>query len=278
MADTRVQAAPVTLGAGTWRHEVVAVYAVWLRDLTRFVKERVRIVGALAQPLIYLVVMGTGFGATFRASAIPQGFSYKAFMFPGVLGMTVLFTSLFAAISVIWDREFGFLKEILVAPISRASIVLGKVLGGATVASLQGTLLLLLSPLVGIHLGAGQVVQLWIVMFLMAFALTSLGLAIASRMTSMEGFQVVMNFLIVPMWLLSGAFFPLRGVPAWMATLMRFDPLTYGVDALRGVVYRGTALAQFLVAHRFEFNLLIIGAVAAATFSFALATFRTREA
>lgn len=269
---------PLVLSAGTWRHELVAVYAVWLRDLTRFVRERVRIVGATAQPLIYLTVMGTGFGATFRASAIPEGFSYIAFMFPGILGMTVLFTSLFSAISVIWDREFGFLKEILVAPISRASIVFGKALGGATVASLQGTVLLLLAPLVGISLGWAQVAQLWLVMFLMAFALTSLGLAIASRMTSMESFQVVMNFLIVPMWLLSGAFFPLRGVPEWMATLMRVDPLTYGVDALRGVVYHGTALARFLVAHPFGFNLGVIVVVAAGSFGLALATFRTREA
>ncbi|MGH2348282.1 MAG: ABC transporter permease [bacterium] len=278
MADARTESTPVVLGAGTWRHEVVAAYAVWLRDLTRFASERVRIVGAMAQPLIYLVVMGTGFGATFRAAAIPQGFSYKAFMFPGILGMTVLFTSLFAAISVIWDREFGFLKEILVAPVSRASIVFGKALGGATVASAQGTLLLLLAPLVGITLGWTQVAQLAVVMFLMAFALTSLGLAIASRMTSMEGFQVVLNFLIVPMWLLSGAFFPLRGVPDWMATLMRADPLTYGVDALRGIVYHQTAAAQVLVAHSFGFNLAVIGLVAAGAFAIALATFRTREA
>lgn len=268
---------PLVLQSGTWRHELVAVYAVWLRDLTRFVRERSRILGTMAQPLIYLIVMGTGFGATFRASAIPGGFSYTAFMFPGILGMTVLFTSLFSAISVIWDREFGFLKEILVAPISRASIVLGKALGGATVASAQGTLLLLLAPLVGISLGPIQIVQLWLVMFLMAFALTSLGLAIASRMTSMESFQVVMNFLIVPMWLLSGAFFPLRGVPDWMAALMRVDPLTYGVDALRSVVYAGTALAQFLVAHPFGVNLGVIGAVAGGAFVLALATFRTRE-
>jgi ABC-2 type transport system permease protein len=278
MAHAEIRPRPHQLRSGTWRHELVAVYAVWLRDLIRFVKERTRIVGAMAQPLIYLIVMGTGFGATFRSAAIPGGFSYKAFMFPGILGMTVLFTSLFSAVSVIWDREFGFLKEILVAPISRASIVFGKALGGATVASLQGAVLLLLAPLVDVHLSAGQVLQLWVVMFLMSFALTSLGLVVASRMTSMEGFQVVMNFLIVPMWLLSGAFFPMRGVPGWMSVMMRFDPLTYGVDALRGVVYRGTALAEFLVAHQFGFNLLIIGAVAAAAFSVALATFRTREA
>lgn len=264
--------------AGTWRHEARAVYAVWLRELTRFTAERVRFLGALGQPLIYLLVMGTGFGATFRAAAAPQGFSYMAFMFPGILGMTVLFTSLFSAISVIWDREFGFLKEILVAPVSRSSIVLGKVLGGATIASLQGTILLLLTPLVHINIGLAQVVRLWVVMFLMAFALTSLGLAVASRMSSMEGFQVIMNFLVVPMWLLSGAFFPVRGVPGWMAAVMRVDPLTYGVDALRGVVYEGTLLANFLVAHTFTFDLAVIAGVAATAFGIALVTFRSREA
>lgn len=263
---------------GTWRHELRAVYAVWLRDVIRFTAERVRFLGAIGQPLIYLAVMGTGFGATFRSTAVPVGFSYPAFMLPGILGMTVLFTSLFSAISIIWDREFGFLKEILVAPVSRGSIVLGKALGGATIASAQGTLLLVLAPLVGVHLGAAQVVRLWVVMFVMAFALTSLGLTIASRMTSMEGFQVVMNFLIVPMWLLSGAFFPLRGVPGWMAAVMRIDPLTYGVDALRGIVYQGTALAPALVAHGFTVDFAVIGALAVVVFALALATFRSRDA
>lgn len=277
MAHVQSQQLPVTSPAGAWRHEARAVYAVWLRDLTRFVAERVRFVGALGQPLIYLTIMGTGFGATFRAAAVPFGFSYKAFMFPGILGMTVLFTSLFSAISVIWDREFGFLKEILVAPISRASIVLGKVLGGATIASLQGTLLLLLAPLVQVHLTLPQVAQLWLVMFLLGFALTSLGLAIASRMDSMEGFQVVMNFLVVPMWLLSGAFFPLRGVPEWMAGLMRLNPLTYGVDALRGVVYGNTLLAKVLVAHGFGFDVGIILALVPVAFTLALLTFKSRE-
>lgn len=277
MAQVGTRTLTPPLQAGTWRHEARAVYAVWLRDLIRFAAERVRFVGALGQPLIYLTVMGTGFGATFRAAAIPEGFSYKAFMYPGVLGMTVLFTSLFSAMSVIWDREFGFLKEILVAPVSRASIVLGKALGGATIASLQGTLLLVLAPLVGVHLDAGQVLRLWIAMFVMAFALTSLGLVIASRMSSMEGFQVVMNFIIVPMWLLSGAFFPLRGVPGWMSVLMRADPLTYGVDALRGVVFEGTRLADVLVAHGFGFDLGVILIVSLVCFAAALATFKSRE-
>lgn len=176
-------------------------------------------------------------------------------MYPGVLGMTVLFTAMFSAISIIWDREFGFLREILVAPVSRGSIVIGKVLGGATVATLQGLLLLLLAPLVGVRIGPAQILGLCLVMLLVSAALTSLGLVIASRMATMEGFQVVMNFLVLPLWLLSGAFFPLRGLPLWMAVLTRVDPLTYAVDALRGMVYARSPLAGSLVAHPYGFNL-----------------------
>lgn len=258
-------------------HELRAVYAIWLRDLTRFVSERARIVGALGQPLLYLLVFGTGFGATFRAAALPEGFSYMTFMFPGILGMNVLFTSMFSSVSIIWDREFGFLKEVLVAPVARGSIVLGKIFGGATIALIQGSLLLLLTPLVGIEVGLSQLLRLWLVMLLIAFALTSFGLTIASRMSSMEGFQMIMNFLIVPMWMLSGAFFPLRGVPGWMEALMRVNPLTYAVDALRGTVYQGSALAAELVSYSFSLNLIILSAVAAAAFVLAMITFRTRE-
>jgi ABC-2 type transport system permease protein len=258
-------------------HEIRAAYAIWLRELTRFVSERARIVGALGQPLIYLAIMGTGFGATFRSAAVPRGFSYLQFMYPGVLGMTVLFTAMFSAISIIWDREFGFLKEILVAPVARASIVAGKVAGGATVATLQGVLLLILAPLVGVHLGAGQVAGIALAMLMVAASLTSLGLVIASRMATMEGFQVVMNFLVLPLWLLSGAFFPLRGLPLWMTVLTRVDPLTYAVDALRGMVYGGSPLARALVVHPYRLNITIIAVFLAVMVAAAIATFRSRE-
>lgn len=258
-------------------HEIRAAYAIWLRELTRFASERARILGALGQPLIYLVIMGTGFGATFRSAAVPLGFSYLQFMYPGVLGMTVLFTAMFSAISIIWDREFGFLKEILVAPVARASIVAGKVAGGATVAALQGALLLILSPIVGVHLGAVQIGGIALAMLLAAAALTSLGLVIASRMATMEGFQVVMNFLVLPLWLLSGAFFPLRGLPVWMTVLTRIDPLTYAVDALRGMVYGGSPLARALVVHPYRLNIAIITLFLAVMLTAAIATFRSRE-
>lgn len=276
MAEIEAGTSWSPIGADQLRHELRAIYAIWLRDIVRFKSERARIVSAFAQPLIYLAVMGTGLGAMFRVGA-PRGFSYVAFMYPGILGMTVLFTALFSAISVIWDREFGFLREILVAPISRASIVLGKVLGGATVATFQGIVLLLLAPIVGVPLGAIQIVGLSLVMFLTASALTSLGLTIASRMSSMEGFQVVMNFLVIPMWLLSGAFFPLRGLPAWMAVLTRIDPLTYAVDALRGIVYGQAPLAGTLVAHSFGLNVAVVAGFLVVMLGLALGTFRSRE-
>ncbi|HET7264039.1 MAG TPA: ABC transporter permease [bacterium] len=277
---------PLTLGtpgrAGAveperWRHEVRAAYAIWLRELIRFVSERARILGALGQPLIYLAIMGTGFGATFRPAAVPRGFSYLEFMYPGVLGMTVLFTAIFSAISIIWDREFGFLKEILVAPVARVSIVAGKVAGGATVATLQGVLLLILAPIVGVHLGLAQVAGVAFVMLLVAASLTSFGLVIASRMATMEGFQVVMNFLVLPLWLLSGAFFPLRGLPLWMTALTRIDPLTYAVDALRGMVYAGSPLASAFVQHPYRLNVAIILLFLVVMLTAAITTFRSRE-
>lgn len=260
-----------------WRHEVRAAYAIWLRELIRFVSERARILGALGQPLIYLAIMGTGFGATFRPAAVPRGFSYLEFMYPGVLGMTVLFTAIFSAISIIWDREFGFLKEILVAPVARVSIVAGKVAGGATVATLQGVLLLILAPIVGVHLGLAQVAGVAFVMLLVAASLTSFGLVIASRMATMEGFQVVMNFLVLPLWLLSGAFFPLRGLPLWMTALTRIDPLTYAVDALRGMVYAGSPLASAFVQHPYRLNVAIILLFLVVMLTAAITTFRSRE-
>lgn len=263
--------------SGQMRHELHAIYAIWLRDIVRFMSERARIITAFAQPLIYLAVMGTGLGSTVRFAAAPRGLSYLAFMYPGILGMIVLFTALFSAMSIIWDREFGFLREILVAPISRASIVLGKVLGGATVATVQGMVLLLLAPIVGVPLGVMQIVELGLLMFLAASALTSLGLAIASRMSSLEGFQVVMNFLVIPMWLLSGAFFPLRGLPAWMAVLTRVDPLTYTVDALRGVAYGGSPISGALVAHPLGLDAAVVLGFLAVMLGLALVTFRSRE-
>lgn len=208
------------------------IYTIWLRDLLRFWRDRARIIGAIMQPTLYLFILGTGLSA---ALGTQQASLYVKFIYPGIIGMSLLFTSIFSAISIIWDREFGFLKEVLVAPIPRASVAIGKALGGATVASIQGTILLIYAPLLGINVTLMLVIKLVPVLLFISFSLTSLGVLIAARMRSMEGFQMIMNFLMMPMFFLSGAMFPLRGLPRWLHGLTRLDPLTYGVDALRNI-------------------------------------------
>lgn len=207
-------------------------YTIWYRDVLRFARDRTRIVAALGQPLLYLFVFGTGLAPAMSAST-GGALDFRQFMFPGILAMAVLFTAIFSAVSIVWDREFGFLKEVMVAPVSRAAVALGKVAGGATVAMFQGVIVLLLGPVVGVKLAAPQVVMLIGLMLLLATVMTSFGILIAARQKSMEGFQMMMNFLLMPMFFLSGAFFPLGRVPLWMAWLSRLDPVTYGVDALR---------------------------------------------
>jgi len=178
---------------------------------------------------------------------LPASFSYIQFMYPGVLGMAVLFTAIFSAMSVVWDREFGFLREILVAPISRSAVAIGKALGGATQAALQGVVMLVFAPFVGVHLTVVSVIEVVPILFLLAFALTSFGVAISARLKTMQGFQVVMNFLMMPMFFLSGALFPLRGLPAWMTVLTRFDPVAYGIAPVRSAILGGTGLPQAAV-------------------------------
>jgi ABC-2 type transport system permease protein len=210
-----------------------AVYILWLRDLKRYWYDKPRIIASLGQPILFLFVLGTALSPAFKG---PAGINFSEFIFPGIISMTVLFTSVFSAISIVWDREFGFLKEVLVAPVSRWSIVVGKAFGGSTVAVLQGCLMLLLAPLVGVKLSALIIIKSILVMFLIAFGITGLGIVIAARMKEMEGFQMIVNFLIMPIFFLSGALFPLDRLPGWLSALTRLDPLTYGVDLLRGVM------------------------------------------
>lgn len=213
-----------------WKRDLSGIYVIWYREILRFWREKARIVTSLIQPVVWLFIMGTGFGSTFGNSL---GVDYRQFLFPGVLGMTILFTSLFSGISVVWDREFGFLREILVAPVSRLAIVIGKALGGSTTAMLQGSLILLMAPLIEIRLSFFTFIISLSLMFLISFTLASAGLLVASRMESMQGFQLLMNFVVMPMFFLSGAFFPLTGLPGWLKSLSIIDPLTYGVDALK---------------------------------------------
>ncbi|HET9948529.1 MAG TPA: ABC transporter permease [Longimicrobiales bacterium] len=242
MGARRIQRAlPATLGA---------IYIIWYRDVLRFWRDRARLVASLAQPLLYLLIFGTGLSSALRgagggfggaaaggaASGGAGGLTYTQFIYPGIIGMAVLFSAIFGAMSIVWDREFGFLKEVLVAPIDRSAVAIGKSLGGATQAMVQGLVLLVLAPLVGVRLTPLMIVELVPLTFVLAFALSSLGVAIASRMRSMQGFQMIMTFLMMPAFFLSGALFPLQGLPSWMEVLTRLDPATYGMDPLRRVV------------------------------------------
>src|ERR1051325_679602 len=217
------------------------VYTIWLRETKTFMREKIRVVGMIGQPLLYLAVLGQGInsGVTLNANG---GINYLTFMYPGIIGMSILFTSTFSALSIIWDREFGFLKEVLVAPVPRWAVALGKTFGGATIAIVQSTILILMAPLIGIRLSILMIIQMWILAFLIGVALTSLGIAIAARMTSMQGFQMMMNFLIMPLYFLSGAMFPLSTAPSWMKALMVVDPLTYCVDGLRNIIFSNTTV------------------------------------
>jgi len=232
-----------------------AIYIIWYRDVLRYWRDRTRLVASLAQPLLFLIVFGTGLSSALSgagggaaiggAAGAAAGLTYTQFIFPGIIGMSVLFSAIFGAMSIVWDREFGFLKEVLVAPIDRSAVAIGKSLGGATQAMVQGLILLILAPLIGVKLTLGSVAALVPLVFVLAFALSSMGVAIASRMKSMQGFQMVMNFLMMPMFFLSGALFPLSGLPTWMTVLTRIDPAAYGMDPLRRVVLGGAGLPSF---------------------------------
>ncbi len=227
------------------RSALDGVATLWYRDIIRFARDRSRIVGSMAQPLLFLIIFGVGLSPTIGTlGSGGRRLKYGQFIFPGIITMSVLFTSIFSAVSVIWDREFGFLKEVLVAPVPRWSLVAGKALGGSTTAMFQGILILIFAPFVGVSLTPVIVLKLLVMMFCTAFALSALGLTIAGRMRSMEGFQMVMNFLMMPMFFLSGALFPLSKLPGWLAVLTRIDPVSYGVDAIRQTVLSTSASGE----------------------------------
>jgi ABC-2 type transport system permease protein len=222
---------------------LLAVATLWRREIVRFLRQRSRVVGALGQPVVFWLLLGGGLAASFRPPGAPGGTGYVEYFYPGIIALIVLFTAIFATISVVEDRQAGFLQGVLVAPVARWMIVLGQALGATTLALLQGTLFLALAPAVGIPLTLAAVAAAMAVMFLIAFALTSLGLLIAWRMDSTQGFHAIMNLILLPIWLLSGAFFPATGAPAWLAWVMTLNPLTYGVAALRRTLYLGDPAA-----------------------------------
>jgi ABC-2 type transport system permease protein len=214
---------------------IEVIYILWLRQLKHYWRSKARLLGSLGQPLLFLVTFGFGFGPMYtRASG---GANYLDFLAPGIVSMSILFTAVFSGLEVIWDRQFGFLKETMVAPISRTEIMIGKTFGGATIAMIQGLIVLSLTYLMGFRIPSLASLAVGLIfMFLIAIFFTGLGLAIASKMKDMQGFQLIMNFLIMPIFFLSGALFPLENLPQAIYFVSRIDPLTYGVDGLRGAI------------------------------------------
>ena len=225
------------------------IYTIWLRNMKRFIRSKSRIVGSIAMPLFFLLFLGVGLNSVVQLPGL--GENYITFLIPGMVAMSVLFTSVFSGIQIIWDKQFGFLKETLVAPVSRLEIMSGQTLGGATTAVIQGSLILVLSMFVGFPLlnPVGFLIALGF-MILIGISFTAFGIAIASRMEDMTGFQLIMNFVVFPIFGLSGALFPISSLPAWMVPLTLLDPLTYGVEGIR---YGLTGVSQI--------NPLVCGAV-----------------
>jgi ABC-2 type transport system permease protein len=226
---------PVRVAAPGIRSDLRAVKVVLQRELIRFAQDKVRIVAALVQPVLFLFVLGTGLQTLTKAST--GGISLRTFMFPGVLATSVLFTAVFSAVSIVWDREFGFLREMLVAPVRRGSIMFGKCLGGATVATAQGLLVLVLAPLVDVSYDPVMLLELIGVMFLLAFTLTAFGLVIAARITQIATVMGVMQVLLLPLAFLSGSLYPISRLPGWMAFVVRLNPITYAVHLARDSVF-----------------------------------------
>jgi len=212
-------------------------FTLWWREVVRFYRQRARVAGVILSPLLFWIVIGSGFGTSFRSGEGAGQQHYLDYFYPGALVMIVLFTAIFTMMSVIEDRNEGFLLSVLVAPVPRSAIVLGKVLGGTTLAACQGLIFLVFAPLVGIHFTVWTFSLTVLTVFLVSFALTALGFAIAWPMDSTQAFHAIINLFLIPLWLLSGALFPLSGASGWLRAVMYVNPLTYGVDALRRLMY-----------------------------------------
>ena len=210
-----------------------AVYIIVLREFKRFFRQKGRLVTTMARPLLWLLIVGTGFTSIIRVDA---GANYMQFILPGIVGMTILFSSIFSTMSVVWDREFGFMREMLVAPVSRLSIVFGKLLSGTALSTFQGAVLLLVAPLLGLDVSVGDFALMVLLMFLVSISITALGLFVASLLTSLEGFNIIMNFIVLPMFFLSGALYPVNALPRYIRYLSYINPLSYGVDIFKHIL------------------------------------------
>lgn len=221
-----------------------SIWVIAYRELLRFVQDRPRMFSSFSMPIIFLIIFGAGFGRLI--GQMMPGVDYIQFMYPGILAMTVLMTSVMSGISIVWDREFGFLKEVLVSPLSRSGVLAGKAVGAATIAIIQGAIMLVLAPIINVPINLGTVLALLPLLLILSLALSGLGLLIGARMRSQQGFQIVMQLVIFPMMFLSGIFFPVSGVATWLEVLSKLNPVTYGIDAIRQV-FLGTEVAGITV-------------------------------
>lgn len=221
-----------------------SIWVIAYRELVRFVQDRPRIFSSFSMPIIFLIIFGAGFGRLI--GQMMPGVDYIQFMYPGILAMTVLMTSVMSGVSIVWDREFGFLKEVLVSPLSRSGVLAGKAVGAATIAIIQGAIMLVLAPIVNVPINLGTVLALLPLLLILSLSLSGLGLLIGARMRSQQGFQIVMQLVIFPMMFLSGIFFPVSGVATWLEVLSKLNPVTYGIDAIRQV-FLGTEVAGVTV-------------------------------
>ncbi len=234
---TMTAAAPRTINISS-PGILVPAYSLWLREIVRFYRQKARVVGVIASPLLFWVVLGSGFAHTFSTGhGAASSEHYLGYFFPGAVAMIVLFTAIFSMMSLIQDRNEGFLLSVLAAPVSRSAIVLGKVLGGATLAAIQGIIFLVFGPLVGAHMTVGSIGLSMLVIVMISFELTALGFAIAWPMDSTQAFHAIVNLLLIPLWLLSGSLFPASGASGWLRFCMLLNPLTYGVEALRSCLF-----------------------------------------
>src|SRR5215469_13250997 len=245
--DELVDSIRVAVPERGFRHDARAVGVVWRRELIRFRTDRLRAVTSLVQPILFLFVLGTGL-SSLASRGMPPGLSFKTFIYPGVLAMSVLFTAIFSAASIVWDREFGFLREILVAPVSRGSIVVGKCLGGATIATFQGVIFLALAGFADVPYNPELIAILVGELLLLSFTLTAFGVMMAARIKQFQAFMALTQMLVLPLFFLSGALYPLTGLPTWLTALTRIDPLTYVVGPMRHIVFSHLNVAPRIVA------------------------------
>jgi ABC-2 type transport system permease protein len=262
---------PLSAYSRSW----LAVASLWWRELVRFYRQRSRVIGVILSPLVFWLVIGSGFGTSFSSGSAAGGQHYLEYFYPGALIMIVLFTSIFTMMSVIEDRKEGFLLSVLVAPIRRSAIVLAKVLGGTTLSAIQGLIFLVFAPAVGAHIRLAQLGLIVLITVLVSFCLTALGFAVAWKMESAQGFHAVVNLFLIPLWLLSGALFPITGASRWIRALMLANPLTYGVEALRAALFPAMASARFPVGS--SIGVLAVFSTAVFAVAFVLASRRSTK-